>query len=727
MLALALLLQQPDIQQLDQLAKNRDVAGLTAYLAQVPNHNPFNVLKTGGAYAAGGRGWDAVDLSTPNGERYVVFTTPIIAEDMGELLFHVSSAGKLEYIPEEDSLGVTLDHHDFDVSFDLPNHKLIATDHITCHWTGAPSDHFFFRISPTYTVHSIADNTGNAVAYQQSGGIIAVEPKSKNLDFIVKYDGTNVMPAFDQLFGPNEATLSGSIWYLTIAREPTPYDITMHAPADWTCIAQGDLVSSQVIGNEKVMKFHNPLPVVWYSASEGPFKTVVDKIDGREYATMSSKMTEEQMKTQNLLDAEVVQFYSKSFMPYPFKRWTALDSRQFTGGPGALEAYSFATYPGGGLPDQDSHEPSHTWWGGILDNDYLHSLWNESFAVYCQGLFARNRVNGNKAELAKAFGPVGDANAIYDAAPLSDSGDEIGPAAAALGYGKGASVLGMLEQEIGTEMMIKCMSTWIKTNPSRHKGHWDDFEKVVDQVTGKDYTWFFDEWMRRPGYPQMTLSDVNYANGKVTGKITFKGDPYRIHADILMRLPGGADKFARIDTMQSQDGDGYRFSVACSAKPDLISIDPWQTILRRRTQSDYAPSIYDYLFQSKEYIDPAHSDYLKAMQRSAASNTFRGDVSNMFLIGSPETTPAMKPLCEKVGFSVAGNKLTYDGTTIDLDHGGAMAVVDLGSGNRCLIGLGKCSFRVDSGAARLCLFDEYGRPIRTRTDPVTTGSLVFKF
>jgi hypothetical protein len=723
--ALALFFQQPNIQQLDQLAKNHDAAGLAQFLAKPYARNPFSVIKTGGAYAAGGLGWTAKSLTTPDGADYIVFSTPIIAEDMGELLFRVDKAGKLTYVPESDNLGVDLDKHNFDISFDLPAHKLVATDQIECHWAGTPGKHFVFRISPTYTVRSMVDTLGKAVPFVQAGGIVAVTPGSRPLRFKVSYDGTNKMPAFDRVISDKEATLSASVWYLTIARHPAPYDSTIHCPKDWTALAQGDLVSTTIVGDERVTKFHNPVPVVWYSATAGPYKTVVDTINGREYQTMSQTLTKDQMKEQNLYNAEVVEFYSKSFMPYPFKRWTSLDSWQFHGGPGALEAYSFATYPGG-LPGQDSHEPSHTWWGGILDNDYLQSLWNESFADYCTGLFSRNRVNGNKEELAKAFVAGQFANAAYNAAPLSDSGVEIGQAAAALGYGKGADVLQMLESEIGTDTMIKCMSTWIKTNPSRHIGRWEDFEKVVDKVTGKDYTWFFDEWVRRPGYADFSLSDVTYANGQLSGKLTFKGDPYRIHADILLRMPDGTDHYDRIDTMEKNDGNSYDFSVSCPSKPALVSIDPWGKILRPRGREESPISLEQAFFSYSIFVDPAHSDYLAKVQRKVVT-TLPNDLSNNLLIGSPETLPAMKPLCDAAGFKISGNVLTYEGTSIDLTKGGAAAIVDLPNGNQCAIGLGKCGHLPDTGRARLALFDDLGRPIRVKTDPVTAGLLSYRF
>jgi len=75
---------------------------------------------------------------------------------------------------------------------------------------------------------------------------------------------------------------------------------------------------------------------------------------------------------------------------------------------------------------------------------------------------------------------------------------------------------------------------------------------------------------------------------------------------------------------------------------------------------------------------------------------------------------------------VSGNNLTYDGTTIDLNNGCALAVVDLGEGKNCVIGLGKTRVAPDLGRARLALTDNLGRFLRGKTDPKTSGFLTFK-
>ena len=209
------------------------------------------------------------------------------------------------------------------------------------------------------------------VSFVQTGGIVAVSGWKPDQGFVVRYSGTVEKPGFLKTIGPAEATLSGTVWYPMIARHPATYNIYLHTPKNWTALAQGDPIGTSETATEKITRFRMDVPVVWFSASAGPYRTVASVIHGRRYQTMSQAMSAADMAIQNERNAEVVEFYSKTFCKYPFTQWTTLLSQQFQGGPGALEAYSFATYPDGDSPFLDAHEPSHTWWGGILNNDYL--------------------------------------------------------------------------------------------------------------------------------------------------------------------------------------------------------------------------------------------------------------------------------------------------------------------------------------------------------------------
>lgn len=177
------------------------------------------------------------------------------------------------------------------------------------------------------------------------------------------------------------------------------------------------------------------------------------------------------------------------------------------------------------------------------------------------------------------------------------------------------------------------------------------------------------------------------------------------------------------------EGDNVNptFYIECRKAPKLVAIDPWGKILRAKGQDEFPKSLASSLFQFKTYVDPAHSDYLKLIRSQEVVTEQPADLANTILIGSPETLPAMKPLCEQVGFEVSGNSLTYKSTKINLEHGAALALVDLPDGKTCMIGLGKIVVRPDMGRARLLIMDQYGRPLRAKTDPMTTGPLTHRF
>src|SRR5437879_5318203 len=82
--------QGPDTSTLDKLAQNRDVNALTAFETpgSLKPYNPLQVLKTNGPYEVGRFGWRVLDLAPPDKSKsYVVFTTPLTSEDVGEMVF----------------------------------------------------------------------------------------------------------------------------------------------------------------------------------------------------------------------------------------------------------------------------------------------------------------------------------------------------------------------------------------------------------------------------------------------------------------------------------------------------------------------------------------------------------------------------------------------------------------------------------------------------------------
>ena len=711
-------LNEPSIVVLDQLAQKRDVEALEKFLE--PNgkgsQSPFRIIRTNGAYEVGRFGWRVSSLDGVSGERYVVFSTPLTSEDTGELVFR-RVGEKLSYVPESEGFGVKISRHNFDLRFDLKEKRAVLLDQMKLVGTNEERE-FLFRMSPQYKVSEIKTSGGLPVPFHQAGGVVSlISPKIQDT-YSIRYTGIVDQPNYAGSISEKEATLTNDYWYPMVARQPVPYDLTVHSPSSWTTVGQGDLVSEVVVGSEKITKYKMDMPCVYYSVSSAPYRHYRQEINGKWYSCWSTQLSPSDMEIQTEFYAPIIEFYER-FAPFPFKGYGALDSEVYGGG--ALEAYSFTTWGHGSLPSEDSHEPAHTWWGGLINNSYLGSFWNESFAVFSEGLFRRNVTIGNPKERQFAFVNDMEPNPSYETASLASSGAEIGGAAGSLGYGKGSQVLQMLEQIIGTDRITLAMKEWIKEYQGK-LSDWADFERIVSQENpNADLKSFFDDWVRKPGYANLEVDQPKYENGKVSFNLRFKGDAYRIPLEVLLRSESGEELITSIDVRKAGP-----IEIPCEFRPVLVSLDPWRRLLRKFEPNETPIELQNLLRQYERVSDRQHLDYLKGVGQGAGASSAITDLSGKFLVGHPDSMPALRNLCDKVGFKVVGNQLSYDGITIDLTKGAALAVVDLGNGKSCVIGLGKTRIHPNTGRARLALTDDLGRFLRGKSEPKTSGFLTFR-
>lgn len=679
----------------------RDYAKLKSL--SIGDGKEWEVLK-GGAYDVGSKGWKVLDAAPAFASKYVVVTTPLTSQDIGELLFE-RAGNKLKYVDEQEYDGLRLRHHKLRVSFKIADKMVQITDEVVGRVTDEGSKIHCLRFSPCYKIASITDGS-KAVPFLQTGGIVMI-PKQKPgaVKFFITYSGVVNLPNYAGSITPNSASLTNDYWYPMVNRYPTTYDIAVVPPeSDWKVIAQGNYVGKEEGLKEPGEKFQMNLPAVYWSLTVLKTKQYAEKIDGRTLQIWSPRIPVDRMKLQPALYAPIIKLFDENFAKFPFDSYGALDSPTYGGG--ALEAYSYATY-GGGLPAEDAHEPSHTWWGGILPNTYLKSFWNESFAVWSEGYYAREVPIGNRLDRREAFAPLNTVSPDYNDAPLMKSGAGIGAAAASLGYGKGAKVLAMLEQLIGTTNLLDAMQTWIRTHPKFEPAEWEDFEKIVLNLNkGRNLQSFFDDWFRRPGYATVDLASASFSNGKLNGKLKWTGPTFRMPLELWMDDAAGAKSVVLLDTKDCDASGAFSISVG-TVKPVKVYFDPYHKALRT------GPVANQMSFESsarrlKVYRDD--SGFMPTLRSSL--NELPADLDGVLIVGHPDKTPRMKELCRKAGFEVKGNTLNYKSVTVDLNVCGAVAMIELEDGKKCGIALGKTAMFPNTGRARVALVDNLGRLLR---------------
>ncbi|MBS1719779.1 MAG: hypothetical protein JST35_04955 [Armatimonadetes bacterium] len=702
------------VKRLDGFARDRSVGQIRAlYGPEVKalKRDPMTVMETNGAYEVGSRGWRALPLSF-QGKNYVVFSTPLTSEDIGERLFQLEGGKLARYLDERDGFGWKLKRHQFDLRFDVPKRGVKATDELSLDG-GASRGPLILRFSPAYKVSSIKSGA-QTVDFVQAGGIVVVTGATKDTKSLtIDYSGTVNLPNYAGSITNTYAMLTNDYWYPMVARQPVPYDLTVHAPKKWVVAAQGELVDKKEEGDLQAWKYRMDLPCVFYSVSAGAFKYFEVPVNKRIYRMWTMRLTEADAKLQAEYYSAIIQFYHDTFAPYPFSGYGVVDQPNYGGG--MLEAYSFNTAQEGIMPTEEPHEPAHTWWGGIINNDYLTSFWNESFAVYCEDFFARNVPIGNREERQMAFIATPQVNGDYFAAPLNDAPADIGGAASTLGYGKGAYVLQMLENEIGTKRMIAATRGWIKASKPDEIGTWEGFEKAV----GADKKVFFDEWVRRPGYANFKVTDVKYESGAVIGKVEFQGDVYHLPIEVAMVYPGGKVSYAKVNTAEKVT----TFKLASSSKPQVVSFDPWNRIVRKIEREEIPVTATDMLRRYRAFGDtPAYPG-----QRVRPVSDLPANPDRCLLVGDPEKWPKLKELCENAGFKVKDGILTYRGSTFDLKKSTALAMISLdGDAGTVGVMLGQARRAPNLGRAQIGVADDIGRFLRGETRPKTSGPNTFR-
>ncbi|MBS1709159.1 MAG: hypothetical protein JSS65_10620 [Armatimonadetes bacterium] len=701
--------QSPTIAQLDAWAAQRDVTSLQGVTAE-QGRAALVVLKQPGAYGGGSKGWHALQLVAPaGGTEYVVFTSPQTCEDYGDLVY-VWRDGKLAaYVPESDVLGVKAVHEDIDLRFEPEKKTAHLVADVKVVRSGQASPSFFLRLSPNYRVASVY-REGQKVPFAQAGGVVALPtPKETEATFTVAYDAVVDQRGFAGAISSDEAMVTNDYWWPHTGRLPLTHTTTAHVPLDWEVMAMGEPVSTNVNGKVKTVKTRMDLSVSYLSFSAGKYKLAQRKVDGVDYFVASMKMTDAQMQMQLDLMPDVIKTHSR-YGRYPFSRWGAVVSDLYVGG--ALEAYSFATYGLGWLPDDDQHEPAHTWFGGLRSNTYLRSFWNESFADYADGRASRSHVIGYSPDREYTFVMHPSPGPDWTKATCRASGVDTGGTGSSLGYGKGGFVLQQLEQEMGPQAMDAALAHWVADRKPGEPTEWEDFEASV----GQDWKWFFDQWLGRPGWPDVTFSNARYADGSVTADYSFAGDSYRMTLEVWVEDANGG-RLERV--LVGDDGRSKKGTVkfAVNSKPTLVSFDPYRRVLPDRSSAAEAPLRYESARGYSRIVDAAHSDWGPAN----APHVVPADMDKTFLVGHPDTMPALKPVLEKAGVAFRGDTFTYHGAKFDLKDSAVVGVVDL-AGKRVRFQVGSIRREAKVGDAAVAVVDKLGRFLRGQTHPVRSGS-----
>lgn len=270
------------------------------------------------------------------------------------------------------------------------------------------------------------------------------------------------------------------------------------------------------------------LPTVLLAFAVAPFTLLEEKGDARLAPHRLYAEDLEKARRALVHHAEWFRIMEGRFGPYQYSKYCVVQLPTRWGGMenagNTWIAETLFDNRGYGV-DTLAHEFAHQWFGDAVGiSDWQHVWLSEGFATYF-GAWLESQTGG-PALKTNMFTERGRWLRSREGReqPLLWRGfrkpDEVVNRNA---YQKGAWVLHMLRQEIGDEAFFAGVRSYYREHLNQSVAS-EAFESAMAEAAGRDLDWFFDQWLRRPGCPELA---VEWGEESVEIRQEQEGEPYR--------------------------------------------------------------------------------------------------------------------------------------------------------------------------------------------------------
>jgi aminopeptidase N len=386
-----------------------------------------------------------------------------------------------------------------------------------------------------------------------------------------------------------------------------------------TVISNGELISVKKNRENHTATYHwyEHVPHVSYLISLviGEYTELKDSLGNlplRYYVYPSQR--ENAFRSFEKTGKAIEYFSSKTGYPYPWEKYsqTIISDFMYSG----EENTSAATLTDNTIHDARSHldfssdglvahELAHQWFGDYITcNDWSHAWLNEGFASFFENQFiAYDRGRDDAArELAN------DQTTVVN----NDRGDRRRPMVYnrydnpmelfdCRIYGKGAIVLSMLRAYLGDELFWKSIRAYTRKY-SNSCVETNDFKRTIEEATGYNLQWFFDQWIYKSGYPEFEIHsqwDKNSMTEKLSIIQTQKVDSltgiFKVPVDIEVWVNGNPETYhVMIESAETT------FTFSAYQQPQLVLFDKGSKVLKKLK---FEKTVEEWIFQLQHATD----------------------------------------------------------------------------------------------------------------------------
>jgi aminopeptidase N len=285
------------------------------------------------------------------------------------------------------------------------------------------------------------------------------------------------------------------------------------APSHYRIISNGALKEEKVIGNNKkrthwLEDIMIPTKVMVIGAAD----FAVTRVDNSYHIPVTAwtyKADSAKGAYDYSLGDDILHFFESYIGPYPFNKLANVESKTIFGGMENASAIFYAESSVTGNRSSEAlmaHEIAHQWFGNTATEKNFSHLWlSEGFATYLTDMYIEQKygIDSFQKRLQNERETVIDFVKNFDQ-PVVDTVTSLMDLLNPNSYQKGAWVLHMLRKEVGDSTFKKIIRTYYNTYKFKNADT-RDFQKIADSVSGKDLKWFFDQWLYKPGVPELKI------------------------------------------------------------------------------------------------------------------------------------------------------------------------------------------------------------------------------
>jgi aminopeptidase N len=366
---------------------------------------------------------------------------------------------------------------------------------------------------------------GHYVSYlQQDDHIILNIPKAQKGTHRMYRIGYGGIPTDGLIISKNkfgDRTFFGDNWpdrghnWLPMVDHPSDkalveFDVT--APDHYRVVSVGEKLDETKMGDRIMTRWKTSVPISTKLMVIGVSPFAVDYLKSKSGVPVSSWVYP-QNREEGFRDYSIaiwpLDFFETYIAPYPYKKLANVQSKTVYGGMENASCIFYNERSVDGRQDHENlfaHEIAHQWYGdGVSELDWHHIWLSEGFATYLTDIYIEH-AHGHDAMVAslqkerervirfahQRLAPIVDTTLPVSIRLLNRNS-----------YQKAGWVLHMLRHEMGDELFQQCVRVFYEKFKFSN-ALTEDFQEVVDSVTGKDHEQFFQQWFYQKGYPVLS-------------------------------------------------------------------------------------------------------------------------------------------------------------------------------------------------------------------------------